>query len=59
VVWPGVTFRYAGNSVEGLLKGKKIYPQRRTSRARVRRASPHFDELHARTENEREPRHLR
>jgi FMN-dependent NADH-azoreductase len=25
VVWPGVTFRYAGNSVEGLLKGKKVY----------------------------------
>ena len=25
VTWPGVTFRYAGNSVEGLLKGKKVY----------------------------------
>lgn len=25
VIWPGVTFRYAGNSVEGLLKGKKVY----------------------------------
>lgn len=25
VVWPGVTFRYAGQSVEGLLKGKKVY----------------------------------
>ncbi|MFG6487047.1 FMN-dependent NADH-azoreductase [Roseateles sp. BYS78W] len=25
VVWPGVTFRYANDSVEGLLKGKKVY----------------------------------
>jgi len=25
VTWPGVTFRYANNSVEGLLKGKKVY----------------------------------
>lgn len=25
VIWPGVTFRYAGHSVEGLLKGKKVY----------------------------------
>jgi FMN-dependent NADH-azoreductase len=25
VTWPGVTFRYVGNSVEGLLKGKKVY----------------------------------
>lgn len=25
VTWPGVTFRYAGGSVEGLLKGKKVY----------------------------------
>lgn len=25
VIWPGVTFRYASNSVEGLLKGKKVY----------------------------------
>jgi FMN-dependent NADH-azoreductase len=25
VIWPGVTFRYAANSVEGLLKGKKVY----------------------------------
>lgn len=25
VIWPRVTFRYAGNSVEGLLKGKKVY----------------------------------
>ena len=25
VIWPGVTFRYVGNSVEGLLKGKKVY----------------------------------
>jgi hypothetical protein len=57
VVWPGVTFRYAGNSVEGLLKGKKVYPQRRTSHACARVTS--FRRLHARTENEREPRHLR
>lgn len=25
VIWPGVTFRYTGNSVEGLLKDKKVY----------------------------------
>lgn len=25
VVWPGVTFRYADNSIEGLLKGRKVY----------------------------------
>lgn len=25
VTWPGVTFRYVGHSVEGLLKGKKVY----------------------------------
>lgn len=25
VIWPGVTFRYAGHSVEGLLKGKQVY----------------------------------
>lgn len=25
VTWPGVTFRYSGGTVEGLVKGKKVY----------------------------------